>query len=214
MNHVPRWVGGTWEWVQSIALSALGHLDELRMLTPSQATVVIFVATVVIALVVVGTWMQHCEGSIRKTALAAVSVPVFLALMLQVPGGFHGTPDDRCAAYNGGRLTFVLLDKTIVPRQPEDIYGTEWLIILVRAPERWGNETHQCRLSMSDAKAERLYNVLEAYIDGVGGTNGRGIIHFTFGPEAESPNAKFIPFLPPLLKDGPPEVPERQKRDL
>ena len=200
-----------WNTAWSYATDATSYLDQFRLLTPSQANYIVFAASVALAVPVIYLVMRRSEGRFR-IVVSGMTIPAFLLLMLQVPSGYRGTPDDRCGDYEGGKLNFVLITTSTTPIAADDIYGGRWLLLLVRAPERWGNDPHQCRLNMSDERVQKLYEAIRSYGDGFA-SNGRGVIHFNFGSKAEFPNVRFRPDREAPGKTGPPEVPREKQRD-
>lgn len=194
------------------AIAGFNHIDQMRLLTPQQADILIIGATGVLVLIVFRMWLVGLQGKLR-IVLAGASVPFFLAALLHVPGAFRGTPDDRCGEYGGGKLTYELVDMIRAPRRSAEVYGDTWLILIVRAPDRWGDEIHQCRLDPKDERVGKLVEAIKSFRFTAGeGTNGRGLIHFTFGSKAEFPNVRFAPTAPQLKKPGPPEVLPHQQR--
>lgn len=200
-----------WGAAWSSAIDAANHLDQLRLLTPQKATALIFGAAVVLTVPLIWVWLNGMADR-RRMTFASVSIPLLLAIMLHVPTGYRGTPDDQCGKYDGGKLNFVLIDSTTVPITPSDTYGGKWLLLLVRAPERWGDEPHQCRLSLADERVRHLHDAIESYRSS-GGGYGSGVLHFTFGSKAERPNIRFTPNNDGPGKTGPPEVPRSKQRD-
>lgn len=205
-----------WDASYARVLDALYYADSLRLLTPDRAYALVILASALFAAPIVWVAMKHLARR-RSVALMSMAIPLFVAAMLQGSGGFHGTPDDNCAKYGGGMLEFTLIELSVVPKRPTEIYGEEWLLLLVRAPDRWGDEPHQCRLSMADENARKLREaVREVAADFFGGGyTTRGTVRFTFGSisKGAGPNVRFFRTTPSPGKPGPPEVPRSKQRD-
>ncbi|HUO50077.1 MAG TPA: hypothetical protein VMU25_00680 [Candidatus Paceibacterota bacterium] len=189
----------------------LARSEEFALLTPKQASVVIVLVVIGCVIPAIGVWLSKRNASHRTIALLGIAPVITLALLLRVPSGFQGMPDDNCSVYDGGRMTFTLVRAFTIPANTEDIYGDGWLILIVQAAPRWGSDTHQCRLSLGSDKAKELMGALAklGWNSDAGSRWSRGAPTFSFGEQAETPNVKIEP-LPPDEKVSPPEVPHRR----
>ena len=216
MNTTIARIQELWGVGYSYVLDTLNYLDRIRLLTPEHSHAVIVGASAILTIPIVWVMLGQLREKWR-IALTSMTLPVFVMMMLQVPTGFHGTPDDNCAKYGDGKLNFVLIDSATIPKTIGEIYGEEWLLLLVRAPDRWGDEPHHCRLPMSEDRFRRLDKAIQEFKAGGGGGGyaRNGSVHFTFGSvsRGESPNVSFRPTTPGEEKPGPPEVPRSRQRD-
>jgi len=206
------WLASVKTWVEDHVIRALEIFDELRTITATGAYIIIGLATAILVTLVVQIWMKYREVGYLKIILASLSPPIFLLALFLVPAGFAGIPDENCTKYDGGKLTYSLVAFAAVPKDTEDIYGDEWIIFLVRARERWGSDTHQCRLSLSDQKVKDLMAGFARLQLTAGTGYSRGNITFSFGGRNEVPNVKIRP-LDPDPKTDPPEVGRSDRRD-
>ncbi len=191
-------------------IGALGEgydiLMDWRLLTPGKASFVIVLITLAFFLPIIHLWFKSRYARNWVVEIGFLAVPVALVLLLQTPTGFVGTPDDNCTAYERGKMTFSLLDILVVPKKTTDIYGDAWLVLYVQN-DRWGDDVHQCRLSLADARARVLAKAVhDAREGGEGGRFHHGQFTFTFGGRNEIPNV-VIKGLKSLKKPYPPEGP-------
>lgn len=199
--------------VYSVLSQAAGITKGLTLLTPGQGVVNVLIIVATITLIAVSIWLEVHKPSRVRTVGAALIPAVVLGLLLLLPQAYRGTPDDRCDEYDDGDLTFIVLDASIAPVRAGDISAGEWLILTVLAPERWKDDTHTCRLSMSDEKIQKIWEFAAKALsneEGNGHGTGLGLFEFTFGGEAEQPNVTWKPEHPPPGKPVPPESPSGQ----
>ncbi|OHB20710.1 MAG: hypothetical protein A2854_00965 [Parcubacteria group bacterium RIFCSPHIGHO2_01_FULL_56_18] len=161
-------------------------------------------------------WKRGMETRPHLPALATMLVPAALFSNSYLSQSFHGGPDSRCAQYDGGSLPFILLKDMIVTKSVTNTFGEELLVLVVRAPSRWGDNVHLCTLSMDDPKTRALRESFhEARGEGgaldVAGVSGA--IVFTFGGKLELPNVTWIPDRPPEEK-GPPDIPPASRENI
>lgn len=199
----------------SAARAALTELlvlaDQARLVTPRQATFILVCVVVCIAIPAVWLWLVAHTARPLHIAVAALMPVAALALLLQVPQGYAGAPDDRCKDYAGGKLVFTLVAYHVSrPSIREEGERTAVLLMLVRSP-RWGPDPHQCRLPLGDPVADKLIRLFAAEGDGDGDSDG--VLTFTFGGEGEEPNVT-VRGADPEGKRGPPEAPPRSRRDV
>ncbi len=201
-----------WAWLLGQSIRYLEILDQWRLLTPLQAKIVIFAVAAGLLVPVVHLWVKHHGVSHFKVITASLGAPLTLLALLQVPHGFAGTPDDNCAKYDNGHLVFTLLKQLEIPAETSDVYGSMIVVLLVRAPPRWGNEPHQCRLSFDDGKTKQVLDLIQNSRL-ASGRFSRGAVTFSFGGREETPNVKIDAVTPPQKTD-PPEVPESKKPQI
>ena len=196
-------------WIQGNALILQDFVDGKRLMTPPEANLLIYAVTAVFMVPVVHLWLKRFGTHYTQVMLMNMAAPLGLLALLQVPAGFAGTPDDNCGKYDGGHLVYTLVNFSVVPAKEGDVYGDGVVILLVRAPARWGNDTHQCRLTLENAKAKEVYRLL--LTPGLASRFSEGAFTFSFGGREERPNVKIRPLGHPP-KASPPEVPESKKQ--
>ena len=85
--------------------------------------------------------------------------------------------------------------------------------MLVQSDERWGNDTHQCRLGLGSPKVQKLLEYLETSRRQAHGEISRGVFTFSFGGRNEPINVT-IKKLKPEEKSDPPEAPNATKHGI
>ncbi len=211
MNLTKMWflerAAAVWSWLQLQGTALFDRVEQWRLITPVVATSLVLLVIVCIALPVVHLWLHHSGARKRTVVVASLGVVVATAVLLQVPTGFAGGPDDNCTKYDEGKLTFTYLAAAVVPAADEKSDGHGWLVLIVKAPERWGHDTHQCRLSLDDEKVMLLLKVIKIIRENAARNPdpSEGLFTFTFGGRNEVPNVKAPPAVPPG-NVSPPEV--------
>lgn len=181
-------------WLGSLHIRIHELMDAARYLSPRTA-IICMILIVLALMLIMQVWLKSqslTPMSSAKIVSASLAPVVLLLVLLRIPASFAGTPDGNCGNYQEGKLVFTLMDLFEVPRDMDDIHGSAWVVLIVRS-ERWGNDTHQCRLSMSDPKVEALASAIMRTMASFGNSNGRGRITFTFGGENEVPNVTAKP---------------------
>jgi hypothetical protein len=208
------------EWIQSYISPVIGSmgktwidvwdtLDRFRLLTPEQSMVILVGVSVVLFVPIVHLWLRYRKVGLLQIALISPMPLLVFLMQLQVPQGFAGTPDDNCGKYDNGQLVFTVLDAAPVSETSTNPNGSMWLLVLVRAPPRWGDEPHQCRLSLSDPKVKEMLKRFAEMPRDEAGRWSRDNVTFTFGGRDEKSNVT-IRRLPSTGKSGPPEVQRKQ----
>lgn len=181
-------------------------LMDWRLLTSGEASLIILIVVAFFFLPIIYGWFRSRSSRTLYVELGFLAIPLALLLLLQVPRGFVGSPDDNCTSYQRGKMSFSLIAYLVEPKKSSDIYGDAWLILLVQN-ERWGDDLHQCRISLTDPKAQVLRKVMhDSQGDQTGGRFHRGEFTFTFGGRHEIPNA-VIKAKQAFKKPYPPEQP-------
>ena len=196
----------------NLAGRSIDTLDQTRFLTPAQSEALLVAAVLLVGVPIIDLWIRGSQPGKRGISLASLSIPCVLLLLLQVPQGLSGLPDDNCDRYDNGRLIFTLIKGVVVPRRSDDLYGDDSLILLVRASQRWGDVPHQCRLPLSSEKAKQLMKVFSGFEEGSPSRWSRGVSSFSLGGTNEEPNVKYLGH-PPAEKSAPPEAPPQSRRD-
>jgi hypothetical protein len=188
-------------------------VEQFLLFTPDTGQLLLYAVTSAVLILCVGIYLHYRRLRHPKVVVSSLTIPVIIGLVSVVPPSFYGNPDNRCADYEDGKLNFQLISASEEPVKQADSYGDTDLLLLVLAPDKWGETPHLCRLSNSDERVKSLYRSLLKLTDKMreiqlGGGSGadRGHINFTFGSGAEIPNVTLN--LPPEdSKKGPPEVP-------
>ena len=153
-------------------------IERVRLVTAPQADIIVLMSMLCIVLPVIGLWVHHGSVSRFSIACATLSVPLVLTIVLLATIGYRGLPDDNCMKYDSGKVVFSLVTFAVVPNDEKSRFGDEELVLLVKAA-RWADETHQCRLSMSDPKVKKIATEIREQVtrqQGEGGRSGSGVI--------------------------------------
>jgi len=191
------WLGDVYTEIQTLASYYLNLAEQETYLLPGQAEILMYCIVIGCLLFVMCLWQKLFR--IRRflvalTGLSLVSLTVILAL---IPRAYTGLIDDNCPKYNAGALVFHYISSSIVPVDPYKPYEKSWLVIIVRAPDRWGTELHICRVPYESEEARLVIKQIKR----------AGAVTFFFNPRfVEIPEILFEPDWPEPLKDVPPEV--------
>lgn len=193
-----------WAHVFEWLLHGYDTLADWLLMTPAEAIAVYAAVTALFFLPAVYVWLRYDNVPERVVRIAFLALPAALVVLMQTPTGFIGRPDDNCTKYERGKMTYSLLYAMTVPKTSTNVYGDQWLMLYVQN-ERWGDEIHECRVSLADPKVRILAKVLhDAQLSGNAMRFSRGQFSFSFGGRNEVPNVK-IEVKKPLPKAGPPE---------
>jgi hypothetical protein len=205
--QIPAWLKLLWQYL----LGTYGY----ALTTPEGSRSLLVGVGTVVALFTVLIW--HRGWGFNRVTIAGTSllIPFSVLLTIYASRGFEGVPDPRCQAYNFGNQKYLLMGyPTIAPADPNNPFGENDLLVLVRSENRWEGAVHTCILPMKDPKAKQLMAQLKELMlrarmseAGVGGG-----AYFTFGSPLELPNITVK--IPPDSEEekGQPDIPNGGRR--